>query len=234
MIASTIDARLFALNAETGQPCLNFGAQGVVDLKVGMGEVKPDSYFQTAAPLIARDLIIIGGLVRDWRYQDMPSGVIRAFSTQTGKPGVGLGFGNPALTGLPSEGQSYTRGTPNMWSMASYDDKLGLVYVPLGVATGADDFWGACAARKMSGRQRYGRGAGKHRQGRPRWHFQAVHHDLWDYTCRRSRPCSTCRMRGGTIPALIQATKSGQIFLLRPARWNAHRAGGGETRSPRR
>jgi quinate dehydrogenase (quinone) len=214
VITSTIDVRLIALDAETGKPCAEFGTHGVVDLTRGMGEVQRDYYSQTSAPLVARDLIIVGGFVHDSLDLNMPSGVVRAFRATSGELVWAWDPGNPAVTGLPLEGTTYTRGSPNMWSAPSFDDSLGLIYVPLGVATGATDFWGGWRNKEI---EMYSNSvvALDVTTGRPRWHFQAVHHDLWDYDLPPQPTLfDVPDGKGGTIPALIQGSKQGQIFLL--------------------
>lgn len=214
ILTTTIDARLIALDARTGNPCPHFGDHGTVDLKAGMGAIKPQYYFQTSAPLVARDLIVIGGFVCDGITSNMPSGVIRAFNAKTGELAWAWDPGNPAITGLPPVGQTYTPGAPNMWSAATYDDVLGLIYVPLGTPTGATDFWGSWRSAAI---EKYANSvvALDVLTGRPRWHFQTVHHDLWDYDLPPQPTLSEVPDgKGGRIPALIQATKRGQIFLL--------------------
>ena len=136
----TIDARLIALDASTGQPCPDFGRGGVVDLKQGMGPVEPGFYFQSSAPVVARGRIIVGGFVADNVQTHMPSGVIRAFDARTGELVWAWDMGNPGVTRDPPAGGHYTRGTPNMWSTPAYDDSLGLVYAPLGNET--PDYFG--------------------------------------------------------------------------------------------
>src|SRR5262245_60419041 len=212
IIQTTIDARLIALDAHTGQPCADFGNQGTVQLSHGMGEVKPGFYFQTSAPLVARDYIVIGGWVADNQERGEPSGVIRAFDARSGALAWAWDLGNPAITGLPPDGETYTRGTPNMWSTASYDDRLGLIYLPLG--NGTPDYFGVGRPR---GSEEYNSTlvALDVMTGRERWHFQTVHHDIWDYDLP-SQPAliDLSDGRGGTTPAVLQMTKRGQVFLL--------------------
>lgn len=141
LIQTTIDARLLAIDSKTGAPCTAFGDNGAVQLSQGMGEVKKGYYFQTSAPLIARNLIVIGGWVTDNQEVGEPSGVIRAFNVVTGELEWAWDLGNPAITKLPLEGETYTRATPNMWTTAAFDDKLGLIYAPLGNTT--PDYYGA-------------------------------------------------------------------------------------------
>ncbi len=99
IILSTIDARLIALDADTGKPCEDLGQHGTVDLKQGMGEVKPGYYFQTSAPTVVRNMIVIGGWVFDNRAVDEPSGAVRAFNADTGELAWAWDMGDPSITG---------------------------------------------------------------------------------------------------------------------------------------
>lgn len=212
IVMTTIDARLIEIDAHTGEPCQSFGDQGTVKLSDGMGEVAPGFYFQTSAPLVAGDVIVIGGWVVDNQMRHEPSGVIRAFNARTGKLAWAWDLGNTAITGYPPAGETYTRGTPNMWTTASYDPKLGLIYLPLGNET--PDYFGG---HRLPISDKYNSSivALDVKTGREVWHFQTVHHDIWDYDL----PSQPALMdlpdgQGGTIPALLQTTKRGQLFLL--------------------
>ena len=212
IIQTTIDARLIAIDAKTGKPCAGFGDDGVVQLSQGMGEILPGFYFQTSAPLVARDVVVIGGWVTDNQMVGEPSGVIRAFDVRTGALAWAWDLGNPEITQLPPPGQTYTRGTPNMWTAAAYDDKLGLVYLPLGNAP--PDYYGMM---RPPGSDAYNATlvALDVTTGRERWKFQTVHHDIWDYDLP-SQPAliDLPDGQGGTTPAVLQTTKRGQLFLL--------------------
>lgn len=212
IIFNTIDARLMALDASSGKPCAGFGQNGTVDLKQGMGDVPPGFYLQTSPPTVARGLVVIGGWVADNMAADAPGGVIRAFSAETGELVWAWDPGNPLVTKEPLENGHYTRSTPNAWGMMSADEKLGMVYVPTGNPAG--DFWG--------GERRPGDDAHSSSvialdiaTGRLKWKFQTVHHDLWDYDVA-SQPLlyDIPDGKGGAVPALVQLTKQGQIYLL--------------------
>ncbi|RKG34460.1 membrane-bound PQQ-dependent dehydrogenase, glucose/quinate/shikimate family [Acinetobacter guerrae] len=212
IVQTTNDARLLELDAKTGQPCQEFGQQGYVDLKTGMGDVKPGFYFQTSAPLVANDTIVIGGWVVDNQEVGEPSGVIRGFDAKTGALKWAWDLGNPAIDKLPPTGQTYTRGTPNSWSTLSYDDKLGLVYVPLGNNT--PDYYGR-ERPEFSNKYNSSLVALDVRTGKEKWHFQTTHYDLWDYDLP-SQPAlmDVPDQNGQIVPAVMQTTKRGQIFLL--------------------
>jgi len=212
IVLSTIDARLIELDAETGEPCAAFGDGGTVDLKVGMGEVRPGFYFQTSAPTVAGDLIIIGGWVVDNVMVGEPSGVIRAFDARNGDLVWAWDMGAPDRIGAPPEGETYTPGTPNMWSTPAVDPELGLIYIPTGNAT--PDFFGG---HRSEVAEQYSSSivALDLEDGREVWSFQTVHHDVWDYDVP-SQPAlhDLPDGDGGTIPVLVQATKRGQTFML--------------------
>lgn len=208
----TGDARLIAINAETGKPCEEFGNHGTVDLTTDMGEVKPGYYQQTSTPLVAGDVVIVGGRVADNYSTGEPPGVVRAYDVRSGELVWAWDPGNPNTTKRPPAGETYTRGTPNVWSAMSYDARLGLVYLPTGNATpdffggqrtGFDDKWSSSIV------------AIDVKTGQVRWHFQTTHHDLWDFDLP-AQPLlyDVPDDKGGTQPALAQVTKQGEIFLL--------------------
>lgn len=212
IVVTTIDARLLELDADTGKLCADFGKNGVVDLKIGMGEIKPAYYFPTSQPTVVQNMVIVGGWVFDGRSVDEPSGVVRAFNATTGELVWSWDLGNPAITKLPPEGGTYTRATPNVWSTPSFDEKLGLVYLPTG--NQQPDFWGpqrSPAADEFSSSVV----AVELATGRVRWKFQTTHHDIWDYDVP-AQPAlyDVPDGKGGVVPALVQVTKRGQIFML--------------------
>ncbi|MDM0073393.1 membrane-bound PQQ-dependent dehydrogenase, glucose/quinate/shikimate family [Variovorax sp. J2P1-59] len=212
VVMTTIDSRLMEVDAHSGTPCAAFGNNGTVDLKAGMGKVDPGFYFQTSAPTVVRNLVIVGGWVWDNVALGEPSGVVRAFNANTGALVWAWDLGNPAITAEPPAGETYTRGTPNVWSTPAFDDKLGLIYLPTGNAT--PDFWGGSRSKAA---EAYSAAvvALDIQTGRERWKFQTTHHDVWDYDVP-SQPAlyDVLDKKGGTVPALVQTTKRGQIFML--------------------
>lgn len=211
----TIDARLIALDADTGQPCADFGDGGSVDLTIDMGEVKPGYYQQTSAPLVAGDRVVVGGRVADNFATGEPPGVVRAFDVHSGALVWAWDPGNPAITRAPPPGATYTRGTPNVWSAMSFDPQLNLIYLPTGNAT--PDFFGG---KRTALDDKYSSSvvAVDAATGQVRWHFQTTHHDLWDFDLP-SQPLLYDLPNGdGTAtPVLVQTTKQGMIFMLNRA-----------------
>ncbi len=212
IILTVSDGRMMALDAETGATCEAFGAKGEANLTDGLGEVKPAYYMPTSMPTVIDDLVIVGGWVFDGREVGEPSGVVRAYSAETGALVWAWDLGNPAITGLPPEGETYTRGTPNMWSTPSVDPALGLIYLPLGNET--PDFWGG---ERSAASKEYGSSivALDYHTGREKWHFQTTHYDVWDYDV----PAQPALVdlpddKGGTVPAVVQVTKTGYVYVL--------------------
>lgn len=211
ILSTTVNAQLIALDARTGQRCAGFGKDGVVDLSVGIGEVKPGFYFQTSTPTVMGNNVIVGGWVMDNRELGEPSGVVRAFNVVTGALAWAWDLGDPSIDTLPPAGKTYTRGTPNVWSTAAFDPDLGLIYLPVGNAT--PDYWGSHRSMASEGSSS-SVVAVDAATGKMRWTFQTVHHDVWDYDVPAQPMLIDFPVKGGTAPALVQLTKRGQIFVL--------------------
>jgi len=211
IFTATTDARMIALDMRTGKRCSDFGTDGEISLLPGMGEVKPGFYFVTSPPTIASDSLVIGGWVADNREIEEPSGVVRGFDPVSGELLWAWDIGRNDRAGLPDKGESYTRGTPNVWSLMSADDELGLVYVPTGNAT--PDYYGGHRSEVM---EKYASSivAIDARTGRTRWHFQTTHHDIWDYDLPSQPTLVDIPLNGRTRKALVLPTKRAEIFLL--------------------
>ncbi|MDO0789699.1 glucose/quinate/shikimate family membrane-bound PQQ-dependent dehydrogenase [Xanthomonas campestris pv. campestris] len=208
-----VDGRLGALDAQTGKLCASFGNNGYVDLNAGTGNTKPGFVGPTSPPVVMRGVVIQPtGQVRDGQERDAPSGVVRGFDALTGQLRWAWDLGNPAITAEPPAGQTYTRSTPNVWSLMAADDELGLVYLPTGNAAG--DFFGK---GRTPQEEEYTASlvAVDAATGKERWHFRTVNHDLWDYDIGPQPNLVDWPVAGGgTRPAVIQATKPGQVFVL--------------------
>lgn len=211
IIAPVIDGKLIALDAQSGSVCRSFGKDGIIDLREGLGEVLPGYYSLTSPPTIVRGTVVVGGAIKDNASVDEPSGVIRGYDAVTGALRWAW---DPALApGAPAAapGTIHTRGAPNAWGVASGDEALGLVYLGMGNAT--PDFFGGL---KDDNKARYASSivALDVATGRPRWSFQTVHRDIWDYDVAAQASLIDLDTPGGKVPALIQGTKSGQLFML--------------------
>lgn len=211
IVTASVNASLIAVDALTGRPCSGFGRNGVVDLRAGMSPHQPKEYYHTSPPLVAGDRLIVGGLVLDSQRLGLPSGVVRAFDATTGKLDWAWDLGNPGNRGAPPAGQTYTPGTPNVWSVMSYDPTLGLIYLPTGNAN--PDYFGG-ERRKFDDEWSSSIVALDAATGMPRWKFQTVHHDIWDYDAAAQPVLVDVTRNGQRVPAVVVPTKMGELFLL--------------------
>ncbi|MCK0127549.1 PQQ-binding-like beta-propeller repeat protein [Erythrobacter sp. F6033] len=211
IVTATVDASLIALDAQTGALCEDFGENGIVDLRTGMGEHLPKEYYHTSPPTVAGDNLVVGGLVLDSQKLGLPSGVVRAFDATTGAFSWAWDMGNPGYYGEPAEGETYTPGTPNVWSVMSYDEELDLVYLPTGNAN--PDYYGG-ERRDFDEEWSSAIVALNGQTGEPRWKYQTVHHDVWDYDAPAQPVLVDVTLDGENVPAVALPTKMGSIFLL--------------------
>lgn len=208
----TMDGRMVAVDAATGRSCSGFGRGGVLNLRPGLGKTERGDLGVTAPPVIINGLIVTGGRIADNTRKDMPAGVIRAFDARTGAPAWSWNAVPPGKTDamLAPKGEQFARRTPNAWGTLSVDEKLGLVYVPTGNPS-PDHFGG-----DRDGIDYYGSSvvALDATTGKVRWHFQTVHHDIWDYDVASQPTLFDLPTANGSIPLLAQPTKQGHIFIL--------------------
>ncbi|MBL8268664.1 membrane-bound PQQ-dependent dehydrogenase, glucose/quinate/shikimate family [Steroidobacter sp.] len=213
ILTATTDARLIAVDAATGKRCPGFGQNGEVSLLNGMGEVKPGFYYVTSPPTLASGVAVLGGWVADNVEVQEPSGVIRGFDPISGRMlwAWDIGRTEPVVSLAPDE--TFTRGTPNAWSVFSADDELGLVYIPTGNAT--PDYYGGHRSPES---ERFASSvvALAARTGKLRWSFQTTHHDIWDYDVPSQPVLVDFTPAGKTeqVRALVAPTKRGELFLL--------------------
>ena len=207
----TADTRLIALNADTGKMCEDFGDKGQIDLSANIGGFTPGGYYSTSPPAVTKNLVVIGGHVTDNLSTDEPSGVIRAFDVHSGRLVWNWDSGNPDDTTPIAEGQIYTRNSPNMWSMFSVDEKLGMLYLPMG--NQMPDQWGG---NRTPASEKYSAGvtALDIDTGHVRWTFQFTHHDLWDMDVGGQPSLMDLKTADGVKPALLASTKQGSIYVL--------------------
>ena len=211
ILSGTLDARLIALDADTGARCEGFGTSGAVDLQRNLGDVRKGEYYVTAAPLVVGDLVVTGAFVQDGQRVDAPPGVVRAFDVRSGALRWAFDPVPPSMAAVDAPaaegGAVFTRGTPNVWGQMSADPERGLVFLPTGNPQ-PDHFGGA----ERQGKDFYGTSvvALDAATGKPRWHFQTVHHDVWDYDVAAQPVLYQAGARAG----VVAATKTGHVFLL--------------------
>jgi len=207
----TADTRLIALNADTGKMCEDFGDKGQVDLRANIGSFAPGGYYSTSPPAVTKNLVVIGGHVTDNVSTDEPSGVIRAFDVHTGKLVWNWDSGNPDDTTPLAEGKTYTRNSPNMWSMFAVDEKLGMLYLPMGNQM-PDQYGGD----RTDDSEKYAAGltALDIDSGHVKWTFQFTHHDLWDMDVGGQPSLIDIKTEAGVKQAVMASTKQGSIYVL--------------------
>ena len=202
IFVGTLDARLIALDGNTGKPCADFGTNGEVDLTTEVKMRDPGDYQVTSAPAIYKDLVITGSSEGDNRAVTLERGIVRAFDVRTGKL---------RWTWDPIAPWAYQRtprtGAGNAWSTLSVDAPHDLVFIPTGSAS--PDYYGGY--RQGDNKWANSVVALKASTGEFVWGFQVVHHDLWDYDVA-SQP-TLFAWKDGT-PAIAITTKMGRVFVL--------------------
>lgn len=209
----TLDARLFSIDATTGEPDPAFGNRGSIDLRPGVADKFPTrGYGMTSPPSIYKNLVICGALASDGEPKG-PAGDVRAFDAATGKlvwqfhtvPRAGE-FGNDTW-----EGESWKdRGGVNAWSILSVDQERGIVFLPL-TSPSTDLYGGDRKGANLFGDSLVALDAAT---GKRLWHFQTVHHNIWDYDLPAQPNVIPVMRNGKKIPAVAQITKTGFVFLF--------------------
>jgi quinoprotein glucose dehydrogenase len=218
VFTGTLDARLLALDAATGQPCSGFGAGGQVDLTHAVRIRDAGAYLVTSPPAVFRNSVIVGSSIGDNRAADLERGVIRAYDAVSGA--LQWSFDplpdsatHPAAAEWQGN-QAASTGAGNAWGVMTVDDEHGLVLVPTGSAS--PDFYGG----QRLGSDRFANSllALDASTGRLVWHQQLVHHDLWDYDLAAQPVLGDVEVQGVPIAAVLQATKSGMLFVFERSR----------------
>ena len=207
--------RLIALDASTGKPIPGFGTAGEIDLTAGLGRsINRLHYTNTSPPVIWRDLVILGNGVADrLTYRGDPPGDVQAFDVRTGrrvwsfdpipKPGQ---FGNETW-----EDSSWSRvGHTNVWAPFTVDTARGLVFLP--VSTPGNDYYGG--ERKGDNLFAESLVALDARTGRRIWHFQTIHHGLWDYDLPAPPLLATVTREGRRRDVVAVAGKTGFLYVF--------------------
>jgi quinoprotein glucose dehydrogenase len=214
VFAATVESRLFALDAATGEPCAAFGRDGEVNLKEGIGEDRPWGYTISSPPTLAGDLVVVGSAIGDNGRVNEAKGIVRGYDARTGRlvwtwDPIPRSDADPAYAEWPSEAAART-GAANAWSILSYDAERGLVFVP--TSSPSPDYYGG--ERLGSNRHANSVVALRAKTGELVWEFQTVHHDLWDFDVPSQPVLTTVVREGREIPVVVSATKMGFVFVL--------------------
>ncbi len=213
LFMGTLNGRLYALDLNTGELCQEFGAEGYVDLTKDISLSAPGNLGITSPPVIHGDLIITGSSIADFRGVEVEPGIVRAFNARTGEE-VWKWDPVPQDRSLPAwqtwGGAAAIAGAGNAWAPLSIDSARDLVFVPTsapgssffgGHRPGNNDYTSSVVALRAS-------------TGEVIWHQQLVHHDVWDYDTSAQPVLIDLEKDGETIPALVQATKMGFLFVF--------------------
>ena len=212
ILMNTIDARLVAIDADSGALCQGFGKGGFVDLKAGLGNAGDPKYQLTSAPTLAGTTVVVGGRVADNVQTDMPGGVLRGFDVITGQMRWAFDPGRDDPNAHLAPGQTYARSTPNSWAPMSYDAAMNTVFIPMG--SSSVDLWGG---KRTPLDHRYATSilALDASTGKQKWVYQTVHNDLWDFDVPMQPSLVDFPAKdGSSTPAVVFGSKSGQIFVL--------------------
>ncbi|MGX4805495.1 pyrroloquinoline quinone-dependent dehydrogenase [Bradyrhizobium guangdongense] len=198
----TMDAKLYGVDADTGKPCQDFGQHGMLDVNQwNTANAKwPLSLLQP--PTVYHDTLFLGWAGKDWAYEQAPPGTVFALDARTGK----LKWTFHALT---DEAAQHS-GTSNVWASMSIDPDRGLLYVP--VSSPSPNFYGGDRKEKIPLATSVT--ALDANTGHVVWSRQLVHHDIWDLDANAAPTLIDVEKDGKTIPALVETTKQGFLFVL--------------------
>jgi quinoprotein glucose dehydrogenase len=214
--AATAQSQLIALDARNGQPCADFGTSGIVDLRAGLRipPFEPQAYSMTSPPVVVNGVVIAGSSIGDNSRPDPASGEVRGYDARTGRlrwtwDPIPQDPADPAYAQWRGA-VAHKGGGANAWSSLVADADRDLVFVPTGSA--APDYYGGLRL----GDNRYANSvvALRATTGRLVWAFQTVHHDLWDYDNASPPALVTITRDGKEVPAVVQAAKTGMLFVL--------------------
>jgi quinoprotein glucose dehydrogenase len=215
LILGTPDAYLISVDARTGKLDASFGRGGRVDLTVGIRDVKrATNYTVNSPPVVARDVIVIGSSIHDFgTTREGPPGDVRGYEVRSGK--LLWTFhtiprkGEPGYETWLDGSAEYTGGT-NVWAPMTADEELGYVYLP--TSTPTNDWYGG----QRGGDNVYAESLVclDVRTGRRVWHFQAIHHGLWDYDFPAAPILGDITVDGAAVKAVMQVSKQGFTYVF--------------------
>lgn len=209
----TTDYRLLAIDAKTGKACESFGEHGAVKMQPSKPELWAGEVVATSNPAVVGDVVVVGSSVADNQRVDAPSGRVLAFDARSGASRwqfdpIPRDPNDPAMATWKKGTQGF--GQANIWSSMAVDQQLGLVYLP--TTSPSSDFYGA----NRPGDNKYTTSvvALRGSTGEVVWHQQLVHHNLWDYDIPARPMLIDYPHNGKLVPALVQNTKMGMIFVF--------------------
>ncbi|MEX0964974.1 MAG: pyrroloquinoline quinone-dependent dehydrogenase [Pseudohongiellaceae bacterium] len=212
---ATNDSSLWSIDVESGLPARDFGDNGRIDLSLGLGrDIDKSQYGVVSPPLVTNNRVVVNSIVLDGgRTKEMPPGHVRAFDPLTGElkwmfktiPPAGE-FGNETW----EDGSWEYSGNTNSWTIMSSDDELGIVYIPIGTPT--NDWYGGL--RKGDNLFAESLVAVRAEDGELLWHFQMVHHGVWDYDLPAAPTLVDITVDGRPIKAVAAISKQGFTYVF--------------------
>lgn len=216
ILVTASNNRLLAIDARNGQACTDFGTDGEVVIEPSMPELWPGEVLPSSRPALVNDVLVVGGMVADNQRQHAPSGRVMAYHARTGEflwefDPVPRDADSPAMATWKNGTDGFGGG--NVWTLMATDDELDLVYLPTSAPSG--DFYGGdrpgdnlytSSVVALSGST-----------GEVVWHHQLVKHDVFDYDLPAQPILIDYPHDGGTVPALVQNTKMGLVFVFNRA-----------------
>ncbi|MFN3231901.1 MAG: pyrroloquinoline quinone-dependent dehydrogenase [Alphaproteobacteria bacterium] len=214
ILFGTNDARMMAIDARNGKRCTGFGKNGEVHIPQAVASIMTGEWRVTSAPVIAGGNVITGIIILDNLRADAPRGTVHAFDVRTGA----LSWTFDPIPRDPADpayhtwqdGSAETSGAANVWSTMVADVERDLVFLP--TSSAAPDHWGG--ERKGDNRYSSSLVALKASTGEMVWHYQLVHHDIWDYDVSSPPMLVDLEKDGRVIPAVVQNTKQGFVFVF--------------------
>jgi quinoprotein glucose dehydrogenase len=214
VFVGTLIGTVHAVEARTGEPCSDFGVGGRVDLSFGVGEVDLGDYGVTSPPAVLGDRLIVGSAIGDNRAVESDRGIVRALDARTGAilwqwDPIPRDKADPARASWGGNSADIT-GSANAWAPVTVDAERDLVFVSTG--SPSPDFYGG----ERPGDNRYANSlvALRGSTGEVVWHYQFVHHDVWDYDVPAQPTLATLHLEGRMVPAVLIVTKTGMLFAF--------------------
>ena len=216
IFVATIDTRLIALDAASGTPCTDFGAGGTVNLRDGLRNPPAfaSEYEETSPPTVVDGVVVVGSGVADNNRIDAASGEVRGYDARTGAlrwtfDPLPQSSADPASATWIGP-NAHRSGAANSWTVFAADPVRKIVVIA--TSSPSVDYFGG----ERKGRNEYGNSvvAIQAGTGKVLWHFQTVRHDLWDYDNASPPALVTVNIGGRSVDAVLQGTKTGQLFVL--------------------
>ena len=213
IVFGSMDGKLYSVDAKTGKPNPAFGDNGIVNLNTdSIMRGLPGRNALTSPPIVYKNFVITGGTTQE-NPPLGPAGDVRAWDMRTGK----LAW---TFHSIPKPGEKFNdtwageswknRSGVNVWGFFTVDEKRGIVYMPFG-APSVDQYGGDRAGDNLFGSSLVAVDANT---GKYLWHFQVVHHDIWDADMTGAPTLLDIKQNGKIIPAVVAVNKVGLVFLL--------------------